>query len=343
MKGKRADAFRAGFKRGELFAQFGVKHAQPGGANESIVKLSNCLVMPPATAKRLAIALNEVLQQHEAENVPRHADPKADRLLRIVADLGTRYAYEHSFRVCRGALLTNRFLLSIDASVIADKPGEEIIGFCDRLGMPDLYIETAQENLSSAKFIHFGFEENETGRLYKVYLEFGDAGDDGAGVGSSTPDPYLLHLAFKWDISDRTRRVLTQYILHPSIGAREIEARLSRLYGDGECGESLRIARGVLELAASRGTDEDLQYLEVSEDESGRRSFDLNVYDVNLTVEDLHPMLVKMCQVHEVSLDRLDALYVPIKSSRFGHLAGGVHRDGRDFFNVYYGVEWHHG
>jgi hypothetical protein len=36
-------------------------------------------------------------------------------------------------------------------------------------------------------------------------------------------------------------------------------------------------------------------------------------------------------------------LYERIKTKRFGHLAGGVHRGGQDFFNLYYGVEWRQG
>jgi hypothetical protein len=33
-------------------------------------------------------------------------------------------------------------------------------------------------------------------------------------------------------------------------------------------------------------------------------------------------------------------LYDQIKTRRFGHLAGGVHRNGKDFFNVYYGPQF---
>jgi tryptophan halogenase len=325
MNGKHADTFRAGFKRGELFAQFGIKQARPGDANESIVKLSNCVVMPPATAKRLVNALNDVLRRHQASAVPRHPDPEADRLLRLVADLGTRYAFEHSFRIGGGSLLANRFLLSIDARAVSDKPDQGIRGLCDRLGMPADFLEATQKHLPSAKFVHFGFEKSEKGRLYKVYLEFEASSNDEAKPGVPGPDPLLLHLAFKWD----------------TVG--EIAARLSRLYGGDEAGESLQIAHDFLALAASRGTDADLQYLEVSEDDTGRRSFDLNVYDVNLTVEDLHPLLVKMCRVHAIPSDRLDALYLPIRTRRLGHVAGGIHRQGEDFFNIYYGVEWHHG
>jgi hypothetical protein len=35
---------------------------------------------------------------------------------------------------------------------------------------------------------------------------------------------------------------------------------------------------------------------------------------------------------------QFQGLYDQIKLLSLGHLAGGVHRNGKDFFNVYYGV-----
>jgi hypothetical protein len=34
-------------------------------------------------------------------------------------------------------------------------------------------------------------------------------------------------------------------------------------------------------------------------------------------------------------------LYDQIKGKRFGHVAAGIHRDGRPFFNVYFGGTRH--
>jgi hypothetical protein len=37
---------------------------------------------------------------------------------------------------------------------------------------------------------------------------------------------------------------------------------------------------------------------------------------------------------------QFQALYDQIKERKFGHLAGGLHRNGKDFFNVYYGPQF---
>ena len=72
--------------------------------------------------------------------------------------------------------------------------------------------------------------------------------------------------------------------------------------------------------------------------ENARRSFDLNLYNAKLQVKDMQPLLHRMREHFGVRPGQMQALYDQIKTKALGHLAGGVHRNGEDFFNVYYGV-----
>lgn len=265
---------------------------------------------------------------------PEPADPRARLLFRLVGELKVRFGYERSFRVCRGALLPNRFLMSISKESVAPEPRERILDLCQRLNMPEGALEAAGRHLSAVRFVHFGFEENETTCLYKVYLEFRTpaGGPDG-------PSPVLLHLAFKWDASRPARCVLTRYVWHPWLSLQDILAGLSEVYGGRRGEEPFDIARGVLEVAAGRIPHQGVRYLEVTEDDNSRRSFDLNLCDANLLVSDLYPYLLRMCRHYAIAFDQFQALYDRIRSRTVGHLAGGVHREGEDFFNLYYGVE----
>jgi hypothetical protein len=256
-------------------------------------------------------------------------------LLDLVDCLNIRYAWERSFRLCRGALLTNRFLLTLTKEAIEKSPDDTILSVCRRLQMPQTLVETARDNLPAARFVHFGFEENESSCLYKVYLEF----DGKKAVPGST---FLLHLAFKWDIADRTRHFLTHYLWYPSLSAGGILDRLATIYRDGSCPESFELARGIVSLAAARPGHQ-MAYLEVTEPASERRSFDLNIYDALFQVQDLHPLLRQMSEHFAVPAIPFSDLYERIKVKRFGHVAGGIHRGGQDFFNLYYGVEWRQG
>jgi hypothetical protein len=79
------------------------------------------------------------------------------------------------------------------------------------------------------------------------------------------------------------------------------------------------------------------------EHESKRRSFDLNFYDAGLLIEDLCAQLARMRQQFAIRPDQFPTLYDQIESQPAGHLAGGMHRNGKVFFNVYYGVRKRHG
>ena len=172
--------------------------------------------------------------------------------------------------------------------------------------------------------------------ICKLYLETAIAPDEAARA-KARSEPLLQHLAFKWDLLKHAD-VVTRYLWHPMLSAEGIAERLSHVYRGSGDGISLEIAKAVFDLAAARISAERLQYLEVQEDENERRSFDLNVYTADMQVKDLQQALFRMREHYGVRPGQFQALYDQIKNKALGHVAGGVHRNGRDFFNVYYGV-----
>jgi tryptophan halogenase len=330
MRGRPSDAFRALVEREGIVVEFGQ------GAEDGAIALSDRVTLPLETAKRLVLALNEPLARHaprlraaEAAAARGHApvnapaDPagaRAAELMQRVAELGIPYRQERSFRLSAAGLLANRFLLTLSR---ADARALEV---CRALGMPERLRRLAEEKFAMAACLHLGFEGAPGSILCKLYLE--------RAVPAQPAGPALLHLAFKWDLVTAAE-VVTEYVWHPLPDAAAIEARLASLYADAEA--SLAIARDTLALAVQRVPAERLQYLEVLE-ENGRRSFDLNLYDAGLQVKDLLPLIHRMRSHFGIPPGRVQALYDQIKGERLGHLAGGVHRNGRDFFNVYYGV-----
>jgi hypothetical protein len=260
---------------------------------------------------------------------PMQSSAHAGLLHQLVEDLQAPYGYERSLRMTAGALLANRYLLTLTKQSIPSDPDATVLALCRRLAMPDNLLATAAQHVGAAKFIHFGYEEDEATRLYKVYLEFSpDPQTAGAHV--------LLHRAFKWDIANPARHVETHYVLHPQLSVAQILGRLGEVYRGNTAARD--IAQGVVALAAARPGHE-MSYLEVNEEANRRRSFDLNVYDAGLFVRDLEPVLSRMAEHFAIPRALFEPLYEQTKDLRFGHLAGGVHRQGQDFFNLYYGVE----
>ncbi len=358
----RADAFKASIEAGDVVIEFGRVSEPASASGGGAVAVSERLVLPLEAARRLHLSLGEALKPHagalraaEAQALaPEHAasavrpgervvraapDAAGERaalLLQRVGELGVPFQHERSFRIAEGALLANRFLLTVDRRGIAADAGQRVLDIAERLGMPEALRAVAAERFEMANCVHFGFEGDAGRVVVKLYLERA-VSEDEARRARERGAPALLHLAFKWE-PDSGAHVVSEYLWHPSLSAAEIAARLEREVYRGVEERSREIAQAVLELAASRVPAQQLQYLEVQEPGNGRRSFDLNLYNARLQVQDVQAQLFRMRDRYGVRPGQFQALYDQIKGKALGHLAGGVHRDGRDFFNIYYGV-----
>jgi len=328
-----ADAFKVSYIAGEILVDFGC--VRDGGSDQGgmTVDLANRIAMTPDAAKRLISSLIATLKLVPPEQTAIAAAPSSDApapsaMLQLIAGLGVPYRHERSFRFSEGMLHTDRHLLSVNKRHFGADPAAKVADLCAKLGMSGALLARIPEHVAAASCIHWGYETGADGALHKVYFEF-PAGD--------AREPVLLHLAYKWSASDPEKSVATRYVLHPGLSAVGIRERLAELYGGAR--ESCEVACDVLELAARRAPAEKLQYLEVCEEDNGRRSFDLNLYNAQLQVRDLHPLLSRMRQRCSVRPGQFQALYDQIKIRAAGHLAGGVHRNGKEFFNFYYGVE----
>lgn len=289
----------------------------------------------PAQAADLEARLHPTRSLESSRAEPASAAEAAARVFRQVDALGVGYAHERSFRLRRGALASNRFLLSVGRRALGAGAVPRVLEIAHALGMPRALLERAAVEAPAARCVHFGFEEDAGGCLYKLYLESGPALEAGRTAAPGAPS-LRLHLAFKWAAAGQAPPVVTEYHWHPALSVPEILDRIAARGGADE--EPLRVAGEVLRLAAARMPEREIQYLEVVE-ENGRRSYDLNFYDAGLRLRDVQPLLGRLRRHYGVPAGRFQALYDQVRASAFGHLAGGVHRNREDFSTVYYGVE----
>jgi hypothetical protein len=261
-------------------------------------------------------------------------DPTARRLWDLVMGLNVPCGHERSFRLCRGSILPNRFLLSVCKGTLGARAEATILDLCLRLDLPERVLRLIAQALPRVGFVHLGFEQDRVACLYKVYLEAAMPPRHPTG-----PDPVLLHWAVKWNPADTSRWVLTRYHWYPGLAVSDLLGRLARIYDDPARTEAWAIARDFVLLATQRVGPGGVRYMEVSEEGNARRSFDLNVYRAGLTMGDMFPVLSRMAADFALPAGQLAPLLERIGSRSLGHLAGGVHRTGEVFFNVYYGVE----
>jgi hypothetical protein len=100
-------------------------------------------------------------------------------------------------------------------------------------------------------------------------------------------------------------------------------------------------ARNIIEMAASRVAPENILYLEVTEEDNPRTSFDVNLYRSDMRMKLFYPLLLEMCGHYDIAAEQFQAVFESARDKTLGHISGGVDRKGNDFFTVYYGMEGH--
>jgi hypothetical protein len=264
---------------------------------------------------------------------------KVGPLFQLITDLNVEVGYERSFKMLDKTLLGTRFLLGIKKDTIRGEAHEKVLEMCTQLDMPDNFLEDFLGYLPEANVVLFGFEENERGCVCKAYLEFGSRFEKEIKKKPYRPDPFLFHLGFKWDAEDHTKRAVTRYTCFPLLSVEAILERISGMLDPYQYGSSLELAKDFVDTASSRVPHYDILFLDVNEDNSTRRSFDINMYRANMRLEELYPIFSSMCQHYSIPSEEFHMLYDPVKTEIFGHLGGGIDREGRDYLTVYYGVE----
>ena len=230
---------------------------------------------------------------------------------------------ERSFKMARGAILGDRLL----AGFGRDRVGTGwTLDACRQLGMPSEYLDAFAAELGAADVVHLGCEVSEAGVLHKAYLEFPRRL---AGPGTH---PRVLHVAWKWDAAEPSRRAVARYRCLPDLTLPAISGRIKEL----DPGPSGTLLQDVAALCAAR-SPEPLMYLEVGEEGNPRASFDLNVHAAGLALREVEPQLRGLRAHFDIPVDAFEACFGPARAARLGHLSGGRSRSGAPFATIYYG------
>ena len=259
-------------------------------------------------------------------------------LLRHVGGLAARVAFERSFKMVHGRLLEDRFLLGIDRPGEIGPGDKALVSVCEKIGMPRNLLVSFMGTLADANHVYFGAENDGASLTFKAYLEFRDKIEADLAGAPATGLSYPLFTGFKWDARFPSRQAVTGYVWHPSLSTAGILQRL-RIIIDPLAHDVLYgVVKEMTERVSATIPSDAIQYLEVTEEGNPRTSFDINMYKAGHQVQEMRALLLKARQHYAIAPAQFDLLYERIKTERFGHLAGGVDRQGRDFMTVYYGV-----
>ena len=348
---------------GALHIAFGVEQARQPGDTEITVQPSANLFITPTVGKQLAIELRYALDRLEANNrIPSHPHPSAiapqtpgpsrpvspgthehlDRVLNLLRHIGhvaPEIDLEQSFKVVHGHLCDNRLLLGVNRSAAGSRLDSQIITLCQDIGMPGNLLQLFKRSLAEANHVYFGAEQSPDHLMFKAYLEYRDKAEKAAVGVHGAPRPLILFTGLKWDTQYPSRQSVTRYEWFPFIPIATIQERIQRLAHSTASTDMFGIFKAITRQAARRVTDADLQYLEVTEDDNPRKSFDINFYKAGYRLADLQSSLIKAFHQFDISAEQTQRLFARIKGERFGHLAGGLDRENRPFLTVYYGAK----
>jgi hypothetical protein len=206
--------------------------------------------------------------------------------------------------------------------------------------LPEAFLDMLLGQLDEADIVHVGHEGGEAG-AYKLYLEFAErVRNFREEERTARGKPELVHLAVKWRPDDPQSAAVSRYFWPTA--AREIpaiKARLAKLVGNAVRLPSVDAATEVIDAARRRCDDDEIFFMEVEEEGSARRSFDVNVYAADLTVSEIDAPILKLANSYLLDGKAVEELLSEIGTLTLGHLSGGVGRNGRDFATVYFGVE----
>lgn len=252
----------------------------------------------------------------------------------VVESMGVPCGYERSFKIVGGSILANRYLLGIETKRAG---AHSFLDACRRLGMPASQQVQFLEELPRANLVFLGFEAEENGgAIYKVYLEFWDHVRRLRQLRDGDASPLLSHRGFKWRHNDPTRHVVTDYHWIADIACGEILARIDDVYGRLPEAAGADTVRDIISRADLRTPGGRYIYVEVSEAGNARRSFDLNLYAAGMRVDDIRSPIQGAAMRLGATSGSFDRLMALVSDKLFGHVSGGVGRDGREYLTIYY-------
>jgi len=261
-------------------------------------------------------------------SIPARPDP-AERLAAFVRGLAAPAMAERSVKLVPGALLSMRWLMSVAAADLAPADREAALALATELGLAEPLAAMLRDDLASAAILHFGAEGGEDGTVLKLYAEFPEQRRGGG--------KRLVHRAVKWRPHRPEAGGVARYLADPALSGAAVAARIAELFGDRSDEPPARLVLSLYNRARGRASADDLLLLEVEEEGTPRRSFDVKFYDAGFRLADLAASLPALAAHFALPPADAAALAALPAEAALGHLAGGIGRDGRAFLTLYFG------
>ncbi len=238
---------------------------------------------------------------------------------------------EQSARMSSKILETRRCLISFSLAEAGHEAAADVTQICRAMNAPDTFLQSIARFINAAAFVHFGFEYSGTARIGKCYLELPPPAPSQPRKAGR-----LQFLGFKWSLQNSSIAVVSRYKSSLVQDWSEIKSVLL-----AATDYKLRpILDSLLQQLqpCSHKTMEIFPLLEISEEGSDRRSWDLNVYDGQWSLGQIQSSLSAAVEMLQIPQQDFFPWILPNSSRALGHIATGIGRRGEPFLTVYYGA-----
>ena len=239
---------------------------------------------------------------------------------RFATEYGIDFGVEHSVRFCAGEWFPQRQLLSFHAGDFSQAALGELLSALS-LNDPSALLRF----FPGSEYVHFAAEACASVTICKCYLELDTA--------NASPNAECIRfLGWKWATGPTadSGHVLTQYRQQPVRSWQSVVDQIDTIADlPSSVADMLHICRG-------KFPERLPQLLQVTESGSVRHSWDVNVYDSVVSLQEITPLLHALCDTWKIPVSSVGDFLQPRQHALVGHLAAGIHRSGRPFLTVYF-------
>jgi len=255
-----------------------------------------------------------------------------ENLLRWVAESRPPLNFERSLRLQPDTVEIRRCLFSFPTAALGNSAVDEVLQICRLMSSPEQQLTAIQRFFRGAEHVHFGFEYSGDTAIGKCYLELADSGPEASETAR------LKFLGYKWSMNDPSVAVVSRYrTLAVKAWANVAETMQQQVSADLRPAMSQLL--GEFQPATDGVETAELNLLEVEEEGSNRRSYDLNVYAVEHTVADVERSIRAVAAALHCNMQQLDQWAADNRDATVGHVAVGQNRVGLPFLTIYHSAD----
>lgn len=239
--------------------------------------------------------------------------------------------FERSVKIQQGNFEDHRLLFSFPLTAIGPDAEHEVLQICQSMRTPEPFPAAIARFLPSAEFVHFGFERSGSTLIGKCYLELPSP------VSSlETSASQLTFIGYKWSMKSDTVAVVSRYLSVPaSDWSSLIQPLVEAIPKQTSLQQEFTKLCDCFQPGEAKKGAEQFRLLQVLEEGSDRRSWDLNVYASEQRIADIADGVFQIGNCLEVA--PACRTWLNANAHRvIGHIAAGSNRNGVPFVTIYH-------